>query len=165
MLALFAALYWWSLEHLATPEACTVVFTCLVLCNLMLLMSNRQRGTIGVPSGTPIQRSGRSLSLPCCCLQFYFPAGRGLLIAVEAAATPIPRTRRPDRPLGDGRPRIAQMAQMADGVVSTSPPRTGRGTPRVAAAPAYFYEGFLPSRVLLISVKRKALCYEHTANS
>ena len=47
VLALLAALYGWALSHLPGPQARTVAVVGLVLCNLALLLSNRQRAGIG----------------------------------------------------------------------------------------------------------------------
>jgi len=81
VLAPLAALYGWSLDHLSPPEARTVVFTGLVLCNLMLLMSNRQRGGIGgtLRMANPVFWAITVLALLLLAVAILFPAAADML--------------------------------------------------------------------------------------
>ena len=81
VLALLAALYGWSLAHLSAPEARTVAFTGLVLCNLMLLLSNRQRGGIGgiLRIANPVFWTITALALLLLALAIVLPAAAGML--------------------------------------------------------------------------------------
>jgi P-type Ca2+ transporter type 2C len=87
VLALLLALYGWALHHLSQPEARTIAFSALVLCNLALLVSNRQRGGIGgiLRVANPVFWAIAAVALTLLALVVYLPAAATML-----RLTPLP---------------------------------------------------------------------------
>jgi Ca2+-transporting ATPase len=81
VLAILVALYGWALAQLPQPEARTIVFAALVLCNLALLMSNRQRGGVGgtLRIANPVFWAITGVALLLLALVIYLPAASAML--------------------------------------------------------------------------------------
>lgn len=81
VLGLLVALYGWTLSHLPQPEARTVTFAALVLCNLALLMSNRQRAGVGgiLRIANPVFWGITVMALLLLALAIYLPAAAAML--------------------------------------------------------------------------------------
>ncbi|RZJ85469.1 MAG: cation-translocating P-type ATPase [Massilia sp.] len=81
VLGLLVALYGWTLSHLPQPEARTVTFAALVLCNLALLMSNRQRAGVGgiLRIANPVFWGITVVALLLLALAIYLPAAAAML--------------------------------------------------------------------------------------
>ncbi len=81
VLALLTALYGWALSQLPEPEARAVAFAGLVLCNLALLMSNRQRDGVGgiLRIANPVFWGITVVALLLLALAVYLPAAAAML--------------------------------------------------------------------------------------
>lgn len=81
VLALLTVLYGWTLSALPQPEARAVTFAGLVLCNLALLMSNRQRGGVGgtLRVANPVFWVITLMALLLLGLAIYLPAAAAML--------------------------------------------------------------------------------------
>jgi len=81
VLLLLVALYGWTLARLPEPEARTVTFAALVLCNLALLASNRQRGGIGstLRIANPVFRVIAFVAVLLLALAIYLPGAAAML--------------------------------------------------------------------------------------
>ncbi len=81
VLVILVALYGWALAQLPQPEARTIVFAALVLCNLALLMSNRQRGGVGgtLRIANPVFWAIAGAALLLLALAIYLPAAAAML--------------------------------------------------------------------------------------
>lgn len=81
VLALLAALYGWALSHLPGPQARTVAFVGLVLCNLALLLSNRQRAGIGgvLRAANPVFWAIAGVALLLLALAVFVPSAASML--------------------------------------------------------------------------------------
>lgn len=81
VLALLVALYGWALSWLPEPEARGAAFAALVLCNLALLLSNRQRDGVGstLRVANPVFWAIAGAALLLLALALFVPALAGLL--------------------------------------------------------------------------------------
>jgi Ca2+-transporting ATPase len=81
VLGLLVALYGWALAQLPEMEARTIAFAGLVLCNLALLLSNRQRNGIGgtLRIANPVFWSIAGVALFLLALVIYLPAAAAML--------------------------------------------------------------------------------------
>ena len=81
VLALLAALYGWALSRLPEDQARTVAFVALVLCNLALLLSNRQRGGVGgtLRIANPVFWSITAVALLLLALVVFMPVAASML--------------------------------------------------------------------------------------
>ncbi len=82
VLALIVALYGWALAKLPGPEARAVAFAGLVLCNLALLLSNRQRGGLkgALRTANPVFWTIAGVALVLLALAIYLPAAASMLL-------------------------------------------------------------------------------------
>jgi Ca2+-transporting ATPase len=81
VLALLVALYAWALSWLPEPEARSAAFTALVLCNLALLLSNRQLDGAGstLRVANPVFWAIAGAALLLLALAVFVPALAGIL--------------------------------------------------------------------------------------
>ncbi len=81
VLALLVALYAWALSWLPEPEARSAAFTALVLCNLALLLSNRQLDGVGstLRVANPVFWAIAGAALLLLALAVFVPALAGIL--------------------------------------------------------------------------------------
>ncbi len=81
VLALLVALYAWALSWLPEPEARSAAFAALVLCNLALLLSNRQLDGIGstLRVANPVFWAIAGAALLLLALAIFVPALAGIL--------------------------------------------------------------------------------------
>ncbi len=95
VLMLLLALYGWGQAHLSQPEARTIAFAALVLCNLALLVSNRQRGGIGgtLRVANPVFWAIAAVALALLALAIYLPAAAAMLrltpLSMESLAVAV----------------------------------------------------------------------------
>jgi Ca2+-transporting ATPase len=81
VLALLVALYAWALSWLPEPEARSAAFAALVLCNLALLLSNRQLDGVGstLRVANPVFWAIAGAALLLLALAMFVPALAGIL--------------------------------------------------------------------------------------
>ncbi|MGI4721333.1 MAG: cation-translocating P-type ATPase [Janthinobacterium lividum] len=81
VLAILVGLYGWALARLPEAEARTIAFAGLVLCNLALLSSNRQRSGIGgtLRIANPVFWVITGVALALLALVIYLPAAASML--------------------------------------------------------------------------------------
>ena len=81
VLTLLVALYGWTLARLPAPEALTVAFAGLVLCNLALLLSNRQRNGVGgtLRIANPVFWTIAGVAILLLVLVIYLPPAAAML--------------------------------------------------------------------------------------
>ena len=81
VLVVLSALYGWALSRLPESQARTVAFAGLVLCNLALLLSNRQRGGVGgtLRVANPVFWTITGMALLLLALAVSLPAAASML--------------------------------------------------------------------------------------